>query len=105
MKSKGFSSWEVDLDRTRVYLRLESQQESDGSRTYQIFDFESSVEIAEQFQEQILSIIKLKNPQGRQTYEHQQQQQQQQQQQRDSTRKRRSLFNIIAGSSGSSGKS
>ena len=90
---------------------MESQQESDGSRTHQIFDFESSVEIAEQFQEQILNIIKLKNPQARQNYEqqqqHQQQQQQhqQQQQQRDSTRKRRSIFNIIAGSSGSSGKS
>ena len=87
---------------------MESQQESDGSRTHQIFDFESSVEIAEQFQEQILNIIKLKNPQARQNYEQQQQhqqQQQQQQQQRDSTRKRRSIFNIIAGSSGSSGKS
>lgn len=78
------------LDRTRIYLRFESQQESDGSRTYQTYDLESTVELAEQFRDQILSIIKLKNPQGRDTYE-------QQLQRRDTTRKRRSIFSIIGG--------
>ena len=88
------------VDRTRVYLRFEIQQESDGSRNYQTYDLESTVEIAEQFRDQILNIIKLKNPQGRDTYE------QQQQQRRDNTRKRRSIFNIIGGGSiGTSGSS
>ena len=48
-------------DRTRIYLRFDSQQESDGSRGYQTYDFEAAVEVAEQFRDQILNIIKLKN--------------------------------------------
>jgi hypothetical protein len=80
------------LDRTRIFLRFESQQESDGSRTYQTYDLESTVEVAEQFRDQILNIIKLKNPLGRDIYE-----QQQQQQRRDNTRKRRSIYNIFGG--------
>jgi hypothetical protein len=55
------------------------------------------VEIAEHFRDQILNIIKLKNPQGRDTYE--------QQQRRDITKKRRSIFNIIGGGMGNSGSS
>ncbi len=86
-------------DRTKIFLRFESQQESDGSRNYQTYDLESTVEIAEQFRNQIFNIIKLKNPQGREIYE--------QQQRHDTAKKRRSLFNIIGGSgtSGSSSKS
>ncbi len=89
------------VDRTRVYLRFDSQQESDGKRGYQTYDFESTVEIAEKFREQILNIIKLKNPQGRDTYE------QQQQQGHESTKKRRSIFDRIGGigNSASSAKS
>ena len=83
------------IDRTRIYLRFECQPESDGTRNYQTYDLESTVEIAEQFRDQILNIIKLKNPQGRDIYE-------QQQQRRDNTRKRRSIFNIIAGGGGGS---
>lgn len=89
-------------DRTRVYLRFDTQQESDGTRIYQTYEYDTTIELAEQFREQILNIIKLKNPQGRDLYE-------QQQQRRDNTRKRRSIFNIIGGglggNSGSSSKS
>ncbi|CAF4967704.1 unnamed protein product, partial [Rotaria magnacalcarata] len=82
-------------DRTRVYLVFESQQESDGSHAYQTYELETTVEIAEHFRDQILNIIKLKNPQGHDTYE-------QQQQQRENTKKRRSFLNIFgAGPSGS----
>jgi len=85
-------------DRTRVYLIFDSQQESDGSHIFQTYELESTVEITEQFRDQILNIIKLKNPQGRDIYE-------QQQQRRDNTRKRRSIFNIIGGGIGNSGSS
>jgi hypothetical protein len=89
------------IEHTRVYLVFESQQESDGSRTFETYELETTVEIAEQFRDQILNIIQLKNPLGRDTYE-------QQQQRRDITKKRRSIFNIIGagiGNSGSSSKS
>jgi hypothetical protein len=89
------------LDRVRTHLIFETQQESDGSRTFQTYELESTVEIAEQFRDQILNIIKLKNPQGRDTYE-------QQLHRRDIPKTRRSIFNIIGtgiGSSGSSSKS
>lgn len=94
----------VFRDHTRVYLRFDTQQESDGTRIYQTYEFEATIELAEQFREQILNIIQLKNPKGRELYE-----QQQQQQRRDNTRKRRSIFNIIGGgiggNSGSASKS
>lgn len=92
----------VGIDRTRIYLVFDIQQESDGSRAFQTYEFESTVESAEQFRDQILSIIQLKNPQGREAYE------EQQQSRRDPTKKRRSIFNIIGagiGNSGSSAKS
>ncbi|CAF0833507.1 unnamed protein product, partial [Adineta ricciae] len=82
-------------DRTRVYLTVESQQGSDGTRTFQTYEFESTVESAEQFCDQINNIIKLKNPQGRDTYE------EQQQLKRDNTKKRRSIFNLIGAGIGS----
>ncbi|CAF0913084.1 unnamed protein product [Adineta ricciae] len=82
-------------DRTRVYLTVESQQGSDGSRAFQTYEFESTVESAEQFRDQISNIIKLKNPQGRDTYE------EQQQLKRDNTKKRRSIFNLIGAGIGS----
>jgi len=85
-------------DRTRVYLVFDTQQESDGTRTFQTYELESTVEIAEHFRDQILNIIQLKNPQGRDIYE-------QQQQQRDNTKKRRSILNMIGVGSGSSSKS
>lgn len=70
----------------------------DTSSSYQTYELESTVEIAEHFRDQILNIIQLKNPQGRDTYE----QQQQQQQQRENNKKRRSFLNIFgAGPSGS----
>ncbi|CAF0930875.1 unnamed protein product [Rotaria sordida] len=75
-------------DRTRVYLVFESQQESSGAQSYETYELESTIEIAEQFRDQILNIIKLKNPQGHDTYE-------QHQQQRENTKKRRSFFNIL----------
>jgi intergrase/recombinase len=86
----------IFIDRTRVHLIYDSQQESDGSRIFQTYELESTVEIAEQFRDQILNIIKLKNPQGRDIYE-------QQQQRRDTTKKRRSIFNLIGGGIGNSG--
>ncbi|UJR32976.1 hypothetical protein I4U23_020439 [Adineta vaga] len=70
-------------DRTRIYLIFESQQESDGSRTFQTYEFESTIELAEQFH----------------TYE------EQQQLRRDNTKKRRSIFNIIGAGIGNSGSS
>jgi intergrase/recombinase len=86
----------IFIDRTRVSLIFDSQQESDGSRTFQTYELESTVEIAEQFRDQILNIIKLKNPQGRDIYE-------QQQQRRDNAKKRRSIFSLIGGGIGNSG--
>ena len=83
------------IDRTRVCLTVESQQGSDGSRTFQTYEFESTIESAEQFRDQISNIIKLKNPQGRDTYE------EQQQLKRDNTKKRRSIFNLIGAGIGS----
>lgn len=98
---------------------VESQQESDGARTFDTYEFESTGEAMEQFRDQILNIIKLKNPQGRETYEqqqHEQQEHEQEQQQqhthyqhphshhhsrRDTTKKKRSLLNLIGGISGS----
>ncbi|CAF1016447.1 unnamed protein product [Adineta steineri] len=86
-------------DRTRVHFVVESQQESDGSRTFQTYELESTLETAEQFRDQILNIIKLKNPQGRDTYEDQLQLR------RDNTKKRRSIFNILGAGLGNSGGS
>ncbi|CAF3416239.1 unnamed protein product [Rotaria sp. Silwood1] len=85
-----------DKNRTRVHLVFQNQQESDGSHTYQIYELESTIEIAEQFSDQILNIIKLKNPQGRDIYE-------QYQQQRENIKKRRSILNIFGGGNTSSG--
>ena len=90
-------------DRTRVFLVFETQQESDGTRTHETYELETTIELAEQFRDQILNIIKLKNPDGRTSFE--QQQQQQQQQQRDGTKKRRSILNLIGGSIGSNNAS
>lgn len=101
------------IDRTRVGLLVESQQESDGARTFETYEFESTSDTIEQFRDQVLNIIKLKNPHGRELYEQQQQEQeheqQQQQQQhahhhhsrRDTTKKKRSILNLIGGISGS----
>ncbi|CAF0830989.1 unnamed protein product [Adineta steineri] len=86
-------------DRTRVHFVVESQQESDGSRTFQTYELESTLETAEQFRDQILNIIKLKNPQGRDTYEDQLQLR------RDNTKKRRSIFNLLGAGLGNSGGS
>ncbi|CAF2588603.1 unnamed protein product [Rotaria sp. Silwood2] len=83
-------------DRTRVYLVFQNQQESGGSNTYQTHELESTVEIAEQFRDQILNIIKSKNPQGRDIYE-------QYQHQRENTKKRRSILNIFGGGNIGSG--
>ena len=66
---------------------------------FQTYDFESTVEAAEQFRDQILNIIKLKNPQGREMYE------EQQQSRRGPPKKRRSIFNIIGAGMGNSGSS
>ena len=94
----------IFVDRTRVRLTLESQQQPDGLYSYQTYELESTIEIAEQFCDQILNIIQLKNPHGHDMYE-QQQQQRQQQEQRDNVKKRRFLLNIFGTNTGSSSSS